>query len=253
MPSDRPLHLPDTAALQGAAPDGRLDAPSARRNAAYILAVLRDHAPTAGQAFEIASGTGQHVAEFASALPALTWQPSDLSPDRLDSIAAWTRGMANVRTPILFDAAAPAAQAAPDGSRGDSAADRPAEDPATDPAEAPADWPAPRPDLIVLVNLLHLVTHSAARRIVLRAGAALTAGGVLVLYGPFRRDGRFASAGDAKFDASLRAQDAALGYKDTDDMARWTADAGLHLVERREMPANNLCYVLRRPADTASA
>ncbi|MGR3570923.1 DUF938 domain-containing protein [Brevirhabdus sp.] len=241
MPSDRPLDLPDTAALRGVAPGGRLDAPSARRNMDPILAVLRDHAPRAGLAFEIASGTGQHVAQFAAALPHLSWQPSDLNPERLASIAAWTQDMPNVRAPIRFDAAA-----APVSEAATRTATRTAL--AGDGETAGAvPWPTPGPNLIVLVNLLHLVTAAAARRIVTGAGAALAPGGVFILYGPFRRAGQFASAGDAQFDASLRAQDAALGYKDTDDMARWVADAGLALVERREMPANNLCYILRRP------
>ena len=71
----------------------RLHAPAAERNAAAITGVLTAHAPQQGKALEIASGTGQHVAAWARAMPGLSWQPSEVDSKRRDSIDSWATGM----------------------------------------------------------------------------------------------------------------------------------------------------------------
>ena len=54
-----------------------LTSPSVARNRDPILAILRRVLPQAGIVLEIASGTGEHAVHFATALPHLTWQPTD--------------------------------------------------------------------------------------------------------------------------------------------------------------------------------
>ena len=90
------------------ADDPRLFAPATQRNRDAILAVLRETMPAAGLALEVASGSGEHVVHFAGALPGLTFQPSDPSPEALTSIAAWVDGswIAYIRQPLLLDATA---------------------------------------------------------------------------------------------------------------------------------------------------
>ena len=51
-------------------PHGGLHAAATERNRDPILDVLRGVLPLTGRVLEIASGTGQHVAYFARALPA---------------------------------------------------------------------------------------------------------------------------------------------------------------------------------------
>ena len=100
--------------------------------------------------------------------------------------------------------------------------------------------------LIVLVNLLHLIATPAAQTVIDEAAEALAPDGTFILYGPFKRAGTLTSAGDARFDAELRGADPAIGYKDDLDILRWLGNAGLTDVERIEMPANNLAFIARK-------
>src|ERR1700690_4093290 len=86
-------------------PQGGLHAAATERNRDPILEVLCGVLPPAGLVLEIASGTGQHVAYFARALPALRWQPSDPSAAHLESIRAWSAasGADNIASPLLLD------------------------------------------------------------------------------------------------------------------------------------------------------
>jgi len=61
-------------------------APATERNREPLLEVLREVLPASGTLLEIASGTGQHAAFFARAFPGLTWQPTDVEPEALESI-----------------------------------------------------------------------------------------------------------------------------------------------------------------------
>ena len=207
------LILPDSGAPTIGA---RRTAPSASRNLAPILSVLAQHLPPLGRALEIASGSGQHIAAFARAFPGIHWQPSDANADTLPSIAAWCAGLPNVAPPIVLDACA-------------------------------AGWAQGNRTSIHLTNLLHLIPESAAQTLLGEIARGLAPGGLALLYGPFRREGRLVSDGDVAFDASLRAQDPAIGYKDADWVEASLAQAGLHRLARIEMPASNLMLLARRP------
>lgn len=215
----RRLDLPDRPET-AVTPDLRMSAPSASRNRDAICAQLCRHAPAQGRALEIASGTGEHVVCFAAALPGLIWQPTDPDASRRASIAAWTAeaGLPNILPPLHLDAARP-------GWAGD---------------HGPAD-------LIVLVNLLHLISTPEAETLLQEAAQALAPGGFFALYGPFLRDGRATSDGDASFDASLKAQDPAIGYKDLAAVVAVPTAAGLVLADTIAMPANNLLLCFNRP------
>lgn len=206
------LKLPDTGAEVLA--DGRRMVPSAARNAGPILGVLQG-LDLQGTLLEIASGAGLHAAHMAAPL-GLVWQPSDVDPENFASIRAWAAtSQAEILAPIVLDATE-AGWATRHGA-----------------------W-----DAILIVNLLHLIATPAAETLLAELPRALRPGGTVCLYGPFLRDGRPTSAGDAAFDASLRAQDSTLGYKDLDWVLTRLTAAGLR-VEIIEMPANNLMLIAR--------
>ena len=75
------------------------------------------------------------------------------------------------------------------------------------------------------------------------AGRLLCVGGLLVLYGPFMRDGAHNAPSNAAFDASLRTRDPSWGLRDIADLERLGKSSGLSLRETIEMPANNITLV----------
>lgn len=197
--------------------DARLFAPATQRNRDAILAVLRTVLPPRGLVLEIASGSGEHAVHFARALPELTFQPSDPSPDALASIAAWAAqaGTPNLRPPLLLDASAP-------------------------------DWPLPAADAVICINMIHIAPWSAAQGLVRGAAGLLPPGAPLYLYGPYRRPDRALEPGNAAFDASLRERNPDWGLRGLDAVAELARDAGFGEPEVTEMPANNLSVVFTR-------
>ena len=199
--------------------------PSAEQNKQAILEVLQRCLPASGSALEIASGTGQHVAWFASHLPGWTWQPTEPQPNSLGSISAHVvqAGVSNVRSPLVLDVLS------------DSWL-----------AEAPADAVAPQFDLIFCANMLHISPRDTGTALMRGSARHLAPGGVLVTYGPYLEDEVPTAPSNLAFDASLRQRNPAWGVRRREDLERTAATAGLRLAERYAMPANNLTLVWRR-------
>jgi SAM-dependent methyltransferase len=202
--------------MTGRFDDGRLCAPAAERNKGPILEVLKRVLPQAGLVVEIASGTGQHVAHFAAALPDLVWQPSDADLRVHESIHAWTAAeeLTNVRAPIALDVRQP--------------------------------WPLARADAVLCINMIHISPWEATLALIDGAGRVLRQGGMLFLYGPYRRFGRHTAASNAAFDASLRATDPEWGVRDLEAVEERAEAAEFRLQEIVEMPANNLSVVFQK-------
>jgi len=85
------------------------------------------------------------------------------------------------------------------------------------------------------------------------AGAArvLPPTGLLVLYGPYRREERHTAPSNEAFDRQLRASNPDWGVRDLEAVIDVAASHGLALQDVTTMPANNLCVVFR-PAACAS-
>ena len=193
--------------------------PAAERNKGPILDVLCQVLPKCGNALEIASGTGQHVAWFSAGLPHWTWQPTDAQPAALASIAAWAeqQGRHNVRPPRLLDVMSP-------------------------------NWlPEPaRFDLILCANMLHIAPWATCAALMRGSALHLAKGGSLITYGPYLEAGVATSPGNLLFDKSLQAQNPAWGIRRREDVEREAGLAGLCLSQRHALPANNLLLVWTR-------
>jgi SAM-dependent methyltransferase len=191
--------------------------PAPERNKQPILEVLQRVLPTSGSLLEIASGSGQHAAFFASALPALDYQPSDLDEANLRSIRAWVDDTAlpNLRAPLTLDVCS-------------------------------ADWGVGALDAIYNANMIHIAPIECCEGLMRGAGRHLRVGGVLVVYGPFKLGGAHTSDSNARFDLDLQARDPRWGVRDVERLQSLGEAAGLVLEERVAMPANNQCLVFRR-------
>ena len=195
----------------------RRQAPAAARNRQPILDVLREHLPADGVVLEVASGSGEHIVHFAEALPALDFQPSDPSDHARASIDDWARtlGLANVRPALSLDAESDA-------------------------------WPVERADAVLCCNMIHIAPWEAAVGLLAGAGRLLPAGGLLYLYGPYRRGGQHTAPSNAAFDRDLRARNPAWGVRDLEEVASLAGESGFDPPAIVEMPANNLSLLFRR-------
>lgn len=192
-------------------------APATARNSEPIAAVLEDELPASGTVLEIASGSGEHAVFFARRFPNLLWQPSDLDPDGLASIAAWREegNAENLLPPVELDASS-------------------------------ARWPIERADALVCINMVHISPWAATEGLLAGAAAILPPGAPLIVYGPFLEREVETVESNVAFDASLKARNPAWGLRDRSDLDLLAGRAGFARSARHVMPANNLTLVYRR-------
>ena len=185
------------------------------RNRDPILGILRRVFADRRAVLEIGSGTGQHAAYFAPALPHLLWQPSDVA-ENLPSIRAWREEapMPRPLEPIELDV------------------DRP--------------FPAVNADGVFTANTLHIVSWPQVERMIAAIGQLLPAGGVLAIYGPFNYGGTYTAPSNAEFDAWLRGRDPNSGLRDAEAVIALAKRHALVLEEDNAMPANNHLLVFRK-------
>ena len=197
--------------------DGRWTIPAAERNKEPILTVLRDCLPPRGLVLEVASGTGQHIVHFAKSLSQFVWQPSDPDAEFRTCIEhrVHEEGVENVRAPLDLDVR-----------------DRP--------------WPVSGVDVVLCVNMIHVAPWEATRALMSGCGDILRDGGVLFLYGPYRRFGAHTSPSNEAFDARLKAENQEWGVRDVEEVERLGSRASLSLETVIEMPANNFSLVFKR-------
>lgn len=211
--------------------DYRQYAPATQRNREPIAEILLQVLPSDATVLEISSGTGEHAIFLAPRLFPGRWIPSDPSPKARASIAAWRDHcpVDNLAPPLAIDVCDPV-------------------------------WVVEQPDhpevqglelarnpimAIVNINMIHIAPWSACLGLMAGAGRILTTGGVLYLYGPFKRGGEHTAASNAMFDQSLQAQNPDWGIRNLEAVVAAAEMEGLTLMDVYAMPANNLSVVFR--------
>jgi cyclopropane fatty-acyl-phospholipid synthase-like methyltransferase len=192
------------------------------RNKQPILGVLFDELAGSSRVLEIGSGTGQHAVHFARHLPHLEWQPTDRA-DYLPDLAARIaeEGTPNLLAPLELDV-------------------------------LQEQWPSMTTDAVYSANTLHIMSWLEVEAFFSGVGKVLAAGGMLVVYGPFRYAGNFTSESNAAFDRSLRERDPASGIRDIEAVKRLAQAQSLVLTADHVMPANNQLLVWIRGGSGSS-
>ena len=188
---------------------------AADNNKASILTVLSKYLQAGDVVLEMGSGSGQHALHMAQALPYVTWYPSE-HPAALDTLKHNLEacGSDNIATPLSIDI-------------------------------AKDTWQKPPVNVVYAANVAHIVTPLLGERLVALARNALSGGGLLALYGPFKYAGAFTSESNARFEQWLKARDPRSGIRDFEWMLELASDHDMTLIEDHTMPANNQLLVFQ--------
>jgi hypothetical protein len=201
--------------------DARQYAPATQRNREPILEVLLQVLPERGNILEVSSGTGEHAVFFAPHLSPRQWIPSDPNPSLRASIDAWRERnpVENLQPPLDIDA-------------------------------RESVWSTEEEGIaiaaIVNINMIHIAPWSACLGLMAGGERLLPSGGILYLYGPFKRSGEHTAPSNSAFDDSLREQNPEWGVRNLEDVIAAAHECSLSLLEIIEMPANNLSVVFQR-------
>ncbi len=192
----------------------RRESPAVARNRDPILHELGPRLEDGWHVLEVASGTGEHALYFSRALAdrGIRWTPTDADPTALASISAWREDAAgNLDEPVLLDV-------------------------------HQDDWPGPV-DAVFNANLIHIAPWPVTEALFAGVSRVLRPHGRLVMYGPYRIDGKQTAPSNARFEEWLKARDPRFAVRDLGEVEAVANRNGLVLAERIAMPANNFLIV----------
>lgn len=200
--------------------DTRQYAPATERNREAILAVLTKviSPHSSSNILEIASGTGEHAVFLSAYFKSCNWIPSDINPLARESIIAWKnhQQVENLALPLTIDVSE------------DNWSDR---------------FEGREIDAIVNINMIHISPWDACVGLIKGASQILSTGGILYLYGPYKRNGTHTADSNASFDLSLRSRNPQWGVRDLEAVIDLATEANFELQQAIEMPANNLSVI----------
>jgi len=158
---------------------------------------------------EVGSGSGQHAIRFATALPHVTWQPTDQGdyyPGLIDNISRLAPE--NVLPPRYLDLNLP-------------------------------EWPADV-DCLYSANVIHIMPAALLPQMFASPASRL------MFYGPYKYDGEFTSDSNANFDLWLKDRNPLSGIRDIEVLLELAEKSGYELKSDTPMPANNQFLLFER-------
>lgn len=192
------------------------------RNRDPILEVLKDLFPKEeAHVLEFASGSGMHMHYFAPHFDHITFHPSDMDEEVLPNIEKLTAesGLGNINTPRRLD------------------------------LTQSHTWPDEDEEFhaIYCINIFQVAPISIADGMMECASKVLADDGFLLIYGPFKDHGHFATPSNEAFDSTLKSAGVQeWGLKDIADLNSAAAKNTMKLDKKIDMPANNFALIYRR-------
>tara|TARA_Y100001968_G_scaffold240110_1_gene223635 strand:- start:1578 stop:2201 length:624 start_codon:yes stop_codon:yes gene_type:complete len=204
----------------------RLFFPATQKNNTFIGDVISKFIPKTGSILEIGSGSGEHGVIFQRRFPSLKWQTSDPEISHRESISDWIEhyGLkSSMPQPIDLDITK-----------------RP--------------WklnPSLITDLkaVICINVLHVSPLICINILFEESSHLLKKGQILMIYGPFKKNGNHISESNASFDKYLKIQNKTWGIRDLDEITKLSAINGFKDKSIIQMPANNLSIIYEKYSD----
>ncbi len=203
--------------------DNRLFFPATERNKDSIAEVLSRILLRKGYILEIGSGSGEHAIKFQKCFPELTWQSSDPELVHRKSIISWIEHEElNFKMPQPLD---------------------------IDVEKIPWEIPAELLNSIqgiISINMIHIASWNCTKSLFNESGNLLKQGQFLMLYGPFKIDGKHISQSNELFDTSLKMQNESWGVRDLREVSEEAKKNDLIEEELIRMPSNNFSVIYRK-------
>ena len=183
---------------------------AAENNKTEILQFFAKTAKSGDEVLEIGSGTGQHIVYFATQMEHVVWQPSEkLGNTSSVEERVINADLANLKKTWLLDINRP-----PDSSQ--------------------------LFDFVYASNVLQCISLNELELFMLTARKFLKNSGMLVIYGPFLRDGEYASVGDKFLDNHLKINNQEIGIKDLEFVKKIARSRKFKFLKTVSMNKNNL-------------
>ena len=164
---------------------------------------------------EIGSGSGQHVLHFAKELREVIWQPTDRDP----YFSALERNLDRkphykIRKPLYLD---------------------------VEHFNVSGFY-----DFVFCANVVHIIAKDLLPMLLCGVARLLESGGRLIIYGPFKYEGKFTALSNKEFDNWLQLRDPLSGIRDIEALLMEAKSHGFSLQMDKLMPANNQLLMLEK-------
>ena len=197
------------------------------RNKDVILDAISPYLRNTKSVLEIGSGTAQHALHFAQNLPHLNWQTSDQCDylagvnAQIDNAKSNSNELVNLLSPIQLDVTQEnwLAELLIDKSKEQAYG------------------------AVYTANTFHIMDWSMVRAFFTGVQQVSKQGTYLVVYGPFKYQGKFTSASNQDFDQDLQNRGVGSGIRDFEEVDKLSKSAGFVLIKDIAMPANNQCLI----------
>ena len=188
------------------------------RNKDPILDVLKQYLNKGQKVLEVGSGAGQHAIHISANMPEIRWQPTEIL-ENLQSLRSNLEQYSgvNVEPPFELNVCS-------------------------------NSWSERSFSGIYTANTLHIIGENLVEHFFRGAAEVLEKDGLLVVYGPFKYQGKYTSESNARFDQWLQSRDPLSAIRSFEYVDKLASDQGFKLEQDIQMPANNQILIWRKTA-----